>query len=204
MQPDEFAYITIRIPKTLRERCRVLYKKTGVKFVELVRNALSEHVAYLEAKQRIDEERLAEAKASTVNRKQVKTITPLGESPLRPLSKIASVFSQKTEVDEKLAPLLAKHARLIAEASNFAYERRMRLAEAVADIKKAAPLTHPPEGQLMLLLENMAGSALLQQPSVPEPEFAPPPEVAPDVVEEGDENVEMIIDPSKLRSFGDV
>lgn len=214
-------WVTVGLSKPLHTRAKAVAQRQTTSISQLIRDALDEKLAYLEAKANMEEAKAKaekEAKAAARQPRAVKPIAPLGEgrttSLLRPLEALRSTLAPtQTPVaagPDPLAQLYVKHAKHIAEAAAFPYERRMRLTEAISDIKKQLPVTHPNEDHMALVLDDMATKYAAKVASPPEHIVAPA--VAPDVAQEpdpsahlGDEDkVERVIDTSRLRSFGDV
>lgn len=211
------------LPAELKKRAKVVAKRIGSTLSDLIRAALLERVETFEAKFHAEEER----KRQEVERKrQARTLRPLGD-PLapkrstlapaafeaRPPAELGADEDEgKTSVERApadLAELYYHHARRILEKWDDVAERRLRLGEAVADIKRQAPLRCPPDDEIRALVE----AALVEirdreKPPAPlvDPAGATPPLVKPllPVLRIIDDKVGKIINPLSVPSLGDV
>lgn len=211
--------IRFRLPEVLHDRLRAVCAYNGQTLSDLIRNTLADRVEYLEAKQRMEATR---AQADLEARR-------LARAPKKPLTPREALAQRRPVTDppaeeRKLPAEYAIHAALIYEAivGGDTTEKRLRTMEAVAAIKKRNPLLHPPEPEILATLEKMVrqldaearGAQAPMLPTIPAtpaatrvPIGAPTESSAATVPDEGDDEGspdDIIIDTSKMTTFGDV
>lgn len=192
---EGMTFSTFRIPEVLLQRGKSVAKQMSTSLSQILRDAFSDRVDYLEAKLRADRERIeAERKANRGFRR----MTPINPEPLHPV--LPQVQEEKKE-DPK--PEYTTHALRIAEAvaAGNPLETRLRVAEALADIKRKWPLTHPSENEMVAILEKLVveqNSKLNADQQTQQPQPTAPSTTQPTV-----EN-EIVIDPKKVRTLGKV
>lgn len=193
---QNFVRIEVSISPDLHKRLKAVCKQHSLKIIELARDAVAERIEFLEEKRRKEEERLqAEREAnggrtkftgfrrmSKSNLPPVSKPTPLGEKP-------ATTPSQShPEVSKELPIEYGQYAQKIsaALAGGSTLEARLCTLEAVSAIKKRYPLTHPKDEIIIAVLEKIVSESR---------------ETSEDT--KADEP-EIVIDTSKMRTFGDV
>ena len=190
------------MPKTLRERARAFAKRTRTSTGQLIRASLAKYLDEDEDKERqseekrmeIEEKRAAHAAAS----KRGPSSRSLG-APLRSVPVLESTLpTMKTSV-ERLQSLYRECARDVLAAGDDKDEVRRHVVKSVERVKKASPLRHPPESEIVLLIENemvklgsasSATSFASNETSEPEREY--------------DDLVGAAIDPKRVRTRGDI
>lgn len=176
--------MTIELPRDIRERARVVAKRTRLATVDLIREGLREKVEFYEAKFREEEQRKRDEK---LQRRGLIGLQGLRVAPPSPLAPTAAPSPGDNEPDEEtdaLAALYASHAKeLLAVVDGPILQRRLAVAEAIADIKRRAPLTHPGDEEIQRKLERCI--VVLKQEQGPTPPSVLPPPMTPlEVVEE--------------------
>ena len=197
---QNFVRIEVSISPDLHKRLKTICKQQNLKLIELARDAIAERVEFLEEKRRKEEERLrAEREASGGRTKfagfrrmsksslpPVAKPTPLGEKPAAP--EPAPVAKAPAEPPKELPIEYGQYAQKIftALAGGSTLEVRLCTLEALTAIKKRYPLTHPKDEIIVASLERLvsemresAAAARVEEP-------------------------EIVIDTSKVRTFGSV
>lgn len=184
---DDESMVNVIMPTALRERARKVGKILKISTTQMIRDALDERVRFLENKIAEDKERAAEIKAPGKRSKK-------GFEPLTPKFETLTDTISTRKAVEPAAPPPAKepdyseYADHIYEAiaAGHSMETRLRVAEAIAAIKRKNPLTHPPEHKITSELERLVlirrENAKLRQV----------------------QTEEVIIDTSKVKTLGDV
>lgn len=156
----ETSVITVHLPPKLRERMRVLAKQFRKTTSDVVRDALIERMEYLEDKLQ-SQERFTrfgheKRKSKTIPDTSEKDILEVDENSLAPPAlKNSTILTTNTYIDEdRFADVYTKHVPRILEASGNPVERRLRVAEAIAEIKRRAPMTSPSELELTKKIEE--------------------------------------------------
>lgn len=212
-------HITVGMPPDLLRRAKVQAKRLHTSIGQLIREGLLERLEFLEAKERIEEERKSEKTQSSrklptlEERHAVKlagTTTTVATPPATPTTRAA----RPDEVATVLPPLEAVYqteARKIFEALDDPIEKRLRTVEAIANVKKVHPLTYPADGEILLNLERAVIDLRAKAPpkrllSVEDAherrlseQVAKRPIAVPD-----DDRPSTVIDPEKIESYGDV
>lgn len=172
------SYINVLVPMNLRERAKKVAKKLKTPMSQLARDALTEKIEYFESKFQADKARAAAEKEQLRGFRRMKPLS-------NPIARNA-IAEQK-----QIPPEYDLHATRIHEAvqAGSPNETRLRVAEAVAAIKRQSPLTHPPETEIVATLERLvvAKRDALATTATPAKE--------PDGI---------LIDTTKIRSHGDV
>lgn len=149
------------VSSAIKARAKRICKDLGISFAQLAKDALVERIVWLEDKQRRAEAEARAAKEANEGEKPrfrsfKKLSMPLGGSRLAEIAKPSPLGTQGVAVEEvkELPVEYVQHARRVSEADS-PYERRLRMDEAVAAIKKRAPLSHPAESAIREELEKL-------------------------------------------------
>lgn len=197
-------FISVEVPDRLWKRAERLKKELGMTFRQMVTDALTERVDYLETKLRYDEEQEAKREREKLElrakRREVRSLEKLGDRvvpSLRPVNgprPIDEIDEPKevVAVDPLIAVYREQGVRLaeVMSGQNNPLERRVRVMEAVEAVKKAAPLTHPSDESILRRLEAEVVGLLKSKPSQPVS------------VDDDDEKPEKVIDTSRTRTLG--
>ncbi len=153
MGTDNTATVVVSLPGDLRERARKIAKKHRTSTAQLVRDGLAAHVALIEARDRAEEQL---RRAEREGKRGLHRLRRLGESPLAPTALRPIDAPPEREVeDDPAAPIYAQHAALVLAAlDGKSLEKRLRVQEAVAAVKRMNPLTHPSDREILARLER--------------------------------------------------
>lgn len=178
---DRVAFNTV-VPKWLHERAKKVSKFHKVALNRLVQEGLLARVVQYEEMQ---EEMLAKAKPKDAAIRKPRTITPLDQRlpGLQPLGGNPDDDVQPEsapEVASEFSGFYAEKGAYIAQAEG-SYDKRARIAESMAAMKKKWPLTHPPDSEILKGLEAAANAA---RPA--------------------SDTVEQILDPGTIKTLGDI
>lgn len=215
MISDKGAVLSITLPVDLRKRAHVIAKSKRTSTAQLIRDALSEKLDAIEAKQREDDARARREKderrsdrrlRSLEERVSSNSLAPAAPAPLDEARSISPGSSDDVLYDE--------HAKKIFEtlAANNHLEKRVRISEAINAVKNKYPLTHPRDEEIMVRLEQRILKLQADQPAAP-PAIVrePPPQrmSALDMIEQRlsrafDGFTGKTIDPAKVKSDGDI
>jgi len=179
-EPPKAILCGFRLLANERERLWRVARAYGTSATAIVRTAITERVEYLEAKLVAEEERHrreVEDRREFRMGKKLKGLEPLG----RPVSKNSKADEKPAALpnDERLTALYAEHAKRIFEVLHDPVEKRLRTREALAAIRKRAPLTHPDEATMLVALEELITRLRVDAEIV-------------------------VVDPKKVRTGGDV
>lgn len=185
---EKIVFTSIGLPADLHARTKNVASRLTVAWRHFVIEALSEKVDYFEGKFRAEKERhLAQVQEKKAEKRRARGI---GKSKLAPKDIDAPKGDEEQETEDALAPLYDEHAQKISEAitRGSQMEKRLRLAEAVQAVKKRAPLTHPPEREIVRRLEAAVVANLDAQHAD----------------EERREKQALVVDPKRIATRGDV
>lgn len=188
------ATMTIQLPADLRERAGAVAKRLRSPVVILIRESLREKVEHYENKFR-EEKARAQADRAARRLQPLPAIGSRGDglAPKRPGEEEAVVeHAPSARALEQVLDTQAKH---IFAAINSPTERRLRAIEALAEIRKRAPLTCPESDRE--ILELLEDRVLRMRELAPAPPDKTPPQ-------EEEEEEERTIDPDLIRTRGDV
>lgn len=157
----DVATLSVHMPISLRERARRIAKQLRTNTNQLIRDGLEKHLDTLEEKRLAEEKRAAEDKELR-RRINGRALPKLGESPLGPKKRVESAENEQAENPpppvqvDPLDEVYDRHAVLIASAvrDGLLLDKRLRVAEALMEIKRLAPLTHPPDSVIVSELER--------------------------------------------------
>ena len=142
--PEGTVLTSICLPADLHRRSAIVCKRLRTSRSQLIREALDEKVIELEGRfKREYEERLAMKSA-----KRMEKINRFG-IPIEEAQMITGIPSR-----DPLENLYREHAKHVLEAGDDKEEIHRRAAEAIAAVQRARPLTHPPEGEILIALEK--------------------------------------------------
>lgn len=196
---ENIAILTVTMPDELRKRTRAVAKKLGITSTQLARDAITERLDMIEAKQRAAEERARTeretARAEREQRRRLRTLRNIGENQPTSISPIAANETAATTEKDDLDPLYERHARLVLAAIDQPIEKRLREAETISAIKKQCPLTYPPDIEILTRLDRAVMKLMSEKPKKRARDDAAPGEAESDA---------RAIDPSKAQTFGDV
>ncbi|KKW46600.1 MAG: hypothetical protein UY96_C0003G0103 [Parcubacteria group bacterium GW2011_GWB1_56_8] len=154
--------ISLRIAADLLSRTKAIGRQLDMSTKDIVQLGLYDKVDFYEAKLRAQAE---QKRADRAQRRTLRTLGELGESPLAPSAPIApsSPNDNKVAIEtDPMTPLYEAHAKKIAEHLEDPIEKRLCIEEALTAIKKAAPLTHPSDKEILTRLEVI----VLKQPTI--------------------------------------
>lgn len=192
---NEIVVTTVSLPKDLHARARAIAKRNRTTTVHLIRESLTEKIEYLEAKRRVEEERIIAERQRAAFSTHVRgrpPRLPLAPEPPPPLkSEIVDENVENLEAEARTAHVYETQAKLILETlEGSPLERRLRVAEAVAAVKRERPLTHPPDDEILQTLER---EVLHLRRNTEKTKLAT-----------ANNNSFQIIDPNRVHSRGDV
>lgn len=178
---DRVAFNTV-VPRWLHERAKKTAKFHGLTLLRVVQEGLLARVVHYEEEQA---KILASKKPKDDGLRKPRTITPLDQRVpgLQPLggNPDDDVKPPPTlDSPSEFADFYADRGAYIAQAEG-SYDRRARIAESLASMKKQFPLTHPKDSEILKGLEDAAKAA------------APAPDI-----------VEQILDPGTIKTVGDI
>lgn len=169
LKQDQSRY-EIVVSSSIKARAMRICKDLGVSFTQLAKDALIERLEILEEKrQRLEERERAEKEAREGERPRFKSFKklsmPIGGSRLPEVARPEALGTQAVAVAEvKDLPIeYAQYAKRLSEADSPT-ERRVRMFEAIREIQKRAPLTHPGESAIRETLDKLAASMRTEQP----------------------------------------
>lgn len=149
---DDVALLTVSFAASLRERARVIAKRKRTSTAQLIRDGLEEKVSYFEAQIRAEERQCAAEKA---DRRAARGLRKLrGLNGQKPTPANGAVLPSVEE--DPLSALYEHHAQRVLDATEGTTEHRLRLAEALAAIKRRAPLTCPSDAEILRILQKAA------------------------------------------------
>jgi len=172
--------INIALPADLRNRVRSIAKKKRTTTAQIVRDALAEKVEYLEAKERAEDDRRRKERTERAQGPR-----GIGRSALAPLPPRveAREAAPTADIHPDEQALYETHAARVFEAFDQPLEKRMRVREAIAAVKRQSPLTHPGDDAILARLTAAVAELQSMQSYVQE---------------------QRAIDTSKIRTFGEV
>lgn len=167
--------ILVKLPIDLHSRAVKMSKKTGMTIAQLVREALDAKVLAYEERLYLEKERARRDREETRSTRQFRQI---GESPLAPSLPVHAPAEAKSpdNEDETTLPVredddpYVTYAKYILQAEDQPSEKRLRLAEAVASIRRQSPLTCPPEHEILANLERAVDLLRQKNPSTRAPQ----------------------------------
>jgi hypothetical protein len=182
---------SIQFPKSLIRRATSAGKTFHISFSQLVRDGLELRIAQLDQKLKDEEaQRLAAVEKKKSARVGIVPLRKLGEPMTKPITTpLAERVPFAPRPDESFERLIDTHAQAILDAGSDQNEMRRRAVVAVQAVKDLRPLTHPPETEILAMLETRI-IRLRQSGVTPARTF--------------DSFVGAVINPSKVRSHGDV
>lgn len=189
-----FIRIEVSISSELHHRLKTTCKKENLKIIELTRDAITERVEFLEEKRRKTEERLKAEREAAGGRTKFTGFRRMSSSSLAPSAKLTPLGEKPVPVVEPPKPKelpieYASYAEKIYAAliGGSAFEVRLCVIEATSEIRRRYPLSSPKEDVIIATLEQLvlkkreAASAATRE-----------------------ESPEVVIDTSKVKTFGDV
>lgn len=202
---ENVAALTCYMPTELRERARRVAKKLRTSTVQILRDGLVERLDMLEAKMREQKDRDRADKEET---RTMRTMRKLGEKlpplasppPPAPPSGSSEALGAPAEVD-RFAAIYEQHGRKIFEALDSPLEKHARTMEAVAAVKRAAPLTCPSDYRILEALERVV-LRLREEAPAKKPTLSLLQPKKPQLDRTFDELVGRIIDPTRVRTRG--
>ena len=198
---ENFIRMEISLPPALHKRMKAMCKQRDLKTIDLLRNAVAEHVEFLEEKTRKEAEQRRIDRENVDGRLKFTSFRRMSRSNLTPPARPAPI--KKNKPDETNAPAqapvppppkelpieYAQYAEKIYAAihDGSTLEARLRTMEAVSAIKKRYPISAPKnDAAIVSILERLV--VAMQEAAVKTREETP----------------EVTIDTSKIRTFGDV
>jgi hypothetical protein len=155
----------MNMPKRLRKRGGELAKAKRLSFGAFIVLALERFIEEIEAKARAEEERDAREKREKLERRRA---SPLAPEVIERLSLDEAAPVEAEDVDEDA--LYTHHAKRVAAALHSdPRELRLRRDEAIAAFVRQAPLTHPPEHEMLAKLERLVKKQPQPKPPAPTP-----------------------------------
>ena len=156
------------MPRDLHRRLLAVSKPRRTSMSQLAREAITERIEFLEEKARVEEER---AKAEREARQGLKRFAPFRKMSSVPLPTLPTMPSLGSLTPRTPTPAAASpsdetkglpveygvHADHILEATlaNDILEARVRTMEGVAAIRRRAPLSCPPDLEIMKTLQQL-------------------------------------------------
>lgn len=197
----EHVQILTYVPVNIRSRAKTVAKKIRSTVSQIVRDGFVEKVEYYEEKLRAEAEREAEKETSHKKSRDTRKLgMPLDGAPTPPPSTPpgAEPIAVSPIADDLDAIYDAHAAKILDAMEKSPNEKRLRAAEAISAIKHRAPLTHPPEREILAELEVRILRLRAARPASPQ--------LAPEQPKERivDDLVGKEIDATKIRSRGDV
>lgn len=185
MATDDCASLTVQMPKSLRERARRVAKRLRATTGQLIREGLDARLDHYEAK--FHEEDAAIELAKITKREERERRRRVGE-PLAPLPRLDGfgLRAGAADAEDKFAAIYAKHAPLILAAPAGAV-RRLAVVETIEDVKRAAPLLHPSDGEIIAALDRACAALRVAEKDKPQAD-------APVAV----------VDPKRIKTYGKV
>lgn len=209
---ENVAFLNIGFPRKLRDRAHAIAKKYRTSTTKLVNEGLTERLKQIEAEERAEEARQREDKLTKKAGTQARSLGRMGDNPLAPahadLSPSATGEIIEQPVTDRFEPFYTAHAQLIFSALENPREKQLRVAEAVAAVKRHAPLTHPADSEILAALEkrviDLRAAHLAANPPPPAPtvSLASPPPPAPTRMI--DNLVNRVLNIASIKSAGDV
>lgn len=210
MKEDDTQAFHLHIPAVLHARAKRVAKRIRSSITALSCEGLREKVEHYESRFRVEDERNRaekEAKRSINGR----TMAVLGKSPLAPITHAPAPVP--AAIPHHLDPIYHTHAEIIAGAvrRNSPSEKQLRLLEAIAAVKHEAPLTHPPDDDIVAALEarvveilrNQSLTEMTTAPVIVTPLAQTPPTPRSFTNRLADALMGREVDPSKIRTVGD-
>ena len=221
------------MPKWLHKQTKEMAFAFRTTASQIGRDAIAERVEYLRNRLRLlKEEKREAAKKNGAERTKLKAGRVLGDSPLAPVRKsmapdefrptpadIKEAREQGesdgdgdvdgVDVDESEA-IYQQNATRIAEVIDKPAERRVCIEEAIAAVKRQAPLTHPTDAEIRVRLEKLVLSEVARLDAEAAAKKA---EAAQELEERRQFRAEMdarreaeaqVIDPTRMRTAGSV
>lgn len=194
----------VNLPGDIRAETKKMAKQMHTTVRHFVYEAVKAHLEFHKA--RILEEENRRRTPDDLTRGRV--LETIG----RKITPAAKQEILQDTAQSELEKLYAEQAKLVAQALHIPTEKRLRLAEAVAAVRRRFPLTHPKEPDIIAGIEKYIvelaekkGEQVTVPPTslfaVPPGMPFPPPPRMPAVERVADELVGKTIDVSKLRSF---
>ena len=221
----EEARLQVIVTGEFHARMKAVCRRERTAMTQLARTAIADRVEYLEAKHRAEDERAAaEREARRLGRKGFRRISnnPMGPGELDEPRPGVAVEA------EELPLVYAQQAARIFDglATGSPNEARLRLAEAIAAVRRYLPLTHPPDAKIAAILEGLvvrrreeaqkseeamgdvpvtgAGAATTPSGQPRSPPMQEGGSAAPERSPTSGADDALIIDPSKIRTYGNV
>lgn len=194
---------TVHIPLDLHDRAKRVAKRMYSSVGQLIRDGLLEKVDFFEAKFHAEEERARAQKEAKKNRslRSLSSKLPAPADPAAESETLGDGNGNLADVDGGLNAIYELHAKRILEVINGdAREKRLRVIEAVAAVKKYSPLTHPQDMEIVANFEK----AVAQMQRERAEEANATAEETPRVSRVIDRLVGREINPKKTKSFGDL
>ena len=192
--------ILMSVPVAFHKRLRAVATKIGMSMTEVARQALYERVEELEKK--LDETHERRRLSKYEQRRAPSMMRSLGESSLAPQTASApgdeendrasreeiadrdssyAIPATTDPEDKATQALYDKHAQRILESLSDPTEKRVRIAEAVKEVRDAALVVEPDELEIRKRLQSLVLKLRSAQPAGATPEPAPAPEPDADV-----------------------
>jgi hypothetical protein len=183
--------LSVFLTRNLRERARRVAKMFKTTTAALAREGLADKVEYLETKLLIEEERARAEKEKQTEHNTGRAPRTFGTSLLKPVIGSlapAALGVEPTKTKNLIDLAYEQHARRVLAALDDPTEKRLRIAEVMATIKREAPLTHPSDREILENLERVVIE--LRSESTPQ--------------RREETEIVQTIDPSRVKTLGDV
>ena len=221
MPSKDCEIISFEVPNGFRRRASVIRRLFRITLARMCRDGLEQQLEFYEERERLQKERSTKKK-STLETRAIpgrtlrRSTTPLGPTPLDP-------FPRDETPADPFDAIYIRHAKRIVPVVDDAVMRRLRVADAVREVKQHAPLTCPADEDIVAELQKRV-VALLNSGNDEEEEVKPRKVKLEstdqslttfELIEqrllrhigipvENDENVGREIDVSKVRTSGNV
>ena len=144
--------VLVYVQPDIHRRAKAITQRFQTSLAYLIRHSLTEKIDAVEEKLRNDE-KLRRQDISDARR-----MRGIGERPINKPAKLPKVMYRPPTPKPKDAPvteqIYLKHAAEILENLDSPTEKRIRVVQAISDVKKQFPLTHPSDDQILLNLEK--------------------------------------------------
>jgi predicted transcriptional regulator len=148
--------LPLELTSELHRRIHKIAKRLGATSSQLARDALARMADEYEAKFREESDRKRREREGIRGERSLTPIQPITKSKLgpRPLGEPELELEAGPDTEAQPTNLYLEHAAKIARAMNAPLEKRLAVEEALRDIKRSAPLTHPSDAEILRELER--------------------------------------------------
>lgn len=149
MPSKDTEIISFEVPNAFRKRARNIKRLFKVSLAQMCRDGLTDQLEFYEGKARLQKEQ--EKKSSTTEPRHSRTLKRAASLGPTPLERGAAVEDDRVDPFDAI---YVRHAKRIVPVLDDKIERRLRVADAVREVKQFAPLTCPADEDIVAELQK--------------------------------------------------